>query len=333
MRRGFAVLPLLVVLTPLAQQACAAGSTLTSDDGGPGSDAPFEASDAPPAEGGDTGGGEGGGTSATKACGDWVSQYCMQLEMCANFLLVTTYGDKLTCSTQLQKECLDVLAAPGSGFTGDALEACKAKVAAEDCFTFLYGKPAPAACQIFGTTDNGKGCRYDSQCRSGYCKLSGTCGSCVMRGLTGSPCTAAADCDSNLMCAGNSSCQPPQDTGATCDMTHPCKQGLVCVGGTCAAEVAVGAACGASAVCDYAQGAYCDSGSMTCKAYTIPMNGMPCDGNMTNVCFGGAACSNGSCVAAAPDGSMCDAMQGIGCVSPDTCTAGTCQLFSATQCM
>ncbi|HZU83540.1 MAG TPA: hypothetical protein VE987_11510 [Polyangiaceae bacterium] len=334
-RRGFAVLTSLVLLSPLAQPGCAAGSSLpSSDDAGLGTDAPLDSpSDATGSADGDGGPTEGGGVSAQHACGDWVSNYCSQLETCANFELVTVYGDKITCSSQLQRLCLDVLAAPNTGFTGDALEACLVKTKAEDCFSFLYGKPAPPECQIFGTTDNGKGCRYDSQCRSGYCKLSGSCGNCVMRGLTGSPCSAASDCDSNLMCAGNMTCQPPQDTGATCDMTRPCKQGLVCANGTCAAKIAmVGASCAGGLACDDSQGLYCDGGTMTCMSYGIPTQGQPCDPT-TNRCFGYGACSMGTCVAASTDGTMCNAMQSIGCVPPDTCTAGTCTLFTANQCM
>jgi hypothetical protein len=330
-RRGFVGLLWLLVVFPLAPASCATGSVVTQeDDGGRTIDGAVEGSDSPVCNP-ETGGGDGGGTSDTKACGDWVNNYCAELEMCANFVLITTYGDKLTCSTQLQRQCLDVLGAPGSGFTGDGLEACLTAVKAENCFDFLHSKPNPNPCRAAGTVDNGKACRYDFQCRSAYCKLSGNCGNCVTPGLTGSPCSANNDCDGNLMCAGIATCQPPQDTGAMCDMMHPCKEGLVCVSGSCAAPAASGASCAGGAVCDGQQGVYCDAMSMTCTPYTIPMNGQPC--SATAICFGGAACNAGSCVAASTDGSSCDTMSGIGCVSPDSCTAGTCTIFTASQCM
>jgi hypothetical protein len=330
-RRGFVVLLWLFVLLPFAPASCATGSAFTpGDDGGHAGDGALEGSDSPVGnEGGSSS--SGGGTSITKACGDWVNNYCMQLEMCANFVLITAYGDLITCSTQLQHECLDVLGAPGTGFTGDGLEACLAAVKTENCFDFLHSKPNPNPCRVAGTTDNGKACRYDSQCRSAYCKLSGNCGNCVAPGLTGSPCSVNNDCDGNLMCAGSGTCQPPQDTGTPCDMTHPCKEGLVCAGATCAMRGASGTACSATAVCDDQQGVYCDGTSMTCKPYTIPMNGQPCPA--TARCFGGATCNAGSCVAASGDGSSCDPMNGIACISPDACTAGKCTLFTASQCM
>jgi len=277
------------------------------------------------------------GTSAQQACADNAAAYCKQLQMCAQFLVTTQYGDELTCESRQAPGCLDALAAPGTGWTGDKLEACVKARTALDCGSFLYAKPQPNVCRPTGFVTTSNACRYDAQCGTGYCRTASgaTCGNCVTPGATGAPCTSTADCDGNLMCAGAGTCQPPSTATNACDTTHPCVQGLNCIKGICAAPGALGAMCAAAnkgTDCDYNQGVYCDATSTSCKAYAIAQAGDACGGATPTVCAGDATCFQSLCVAPAQDGSTCNATSGLNCMAPSSCTAGMCALFPAAQC-
>ena len=285
--------------------------------------------------------GMAGNTSAQKACDDNAGAYCAQLNTCANFLVTTQYGDLPTCEARQSPGCLDALSAPGTGWTGDKLEACVTARTALDCMDFLHGKPQPAACRITGLITTSEACRYNEQCGTGYCRLAAgsNCGNCVTRGATGAPCTSSADCDGNLMCAGSGTCQPPASATNPCSATIPCVQGLACIGGFCVAPGVQGAPCvpkNNNADCDYYQGFYCDATSMACQPYTIAQAGDSCGGTTPTVCAGEATCFQSLCVAPADDGSPCNAASGLDCMAPSSCLGAdggaTCGLFSASQC-
>jgi hypothetical protein len=315
--------------------ACASGGSsggASTDGGGDDSTildgAPVEGST--DHEGGTT---DGGGTSFAQACSDNAAKYCAKLSTCSPFLLSTQYGDMPTCVTRLSGAyCNNIVTAKGSGWTGDGLEACVAARDALSCSDFLYLKPAPAACRPSGTLTSGS-CLWDSQCGTGYCRITaGTgCGNCVQRGNTGAPCATSNDCDGNLVCAG-AACAAPQPLGVACSATSPCESGLVCLFGKCAAPGAVGAACNLDAGgidCDYNLGAYCSGGM--CGAITVAMLSSLCGGSSPPaVCFADGACQAGFCVAPTADGQPCDA--GLNCTIPSTCNAGVCTTPSATQC-
>jgi hypothetical protein len=329
--------------------ACAnggSGASTPGDDGGPldeGGDATLKGDG--PHPGGDGGSEGGAGTPAQKACDDNAVAYCTQLQMCAPFLMTIEYGsdDLMTCEAEVVPGCLDALAAPGSGWTGDALEACVSARTALTCSAFLYGKPQPSACRITGQIATSEACLYDGQCGTGYCRVptGASCGNCVTLGATGAPCTSPYDCDGNLMCAGSAgseTCQPPSSATGPCSTTQPCALGLSCIGGTCTAPGGVGATCAAKnngADCDYNQGAYCDTTAGMCAAYTTAQPGDSCNGATHTICAADATCYQSLCVAPAQDGSTCNAASGLNCQPPDTCSAadgGTCALFSAKQC-
>lgn len=327
---GTAALGLAVWL--LAPTGCATGSDASApNDGGA---AEGSAADAPA---GDATGDGGAGTSIQKACNDNASSYCMQLQQCAPFLLTTQYGDAVTCIARNVLACTDALQAPGTGWTGDALEACVAArtaLAAKSCDEFLHGKPAPNACRVTGTITTSNACRYDAQCGSGYCRyMSGSsCGTCVLPGATNAPCTTTSDCDGDLVCAGGA-CRVPVGVGGMCDaMMNPCQQGLACIAGYCAQPMDVGGTCSSSGDCDYDKGLYCDTTSKTCKTYIVAMNGQMC-GSAGTACFGGGSCQTMVCVAPVQDGSPCDPTQGADCMPPSTCEMGLCQLYKASMCM
>jgi hypothetical protein len=333
-----------VVLLAFAS-ACANGggdsSASPTGDGGSleGGDATMTGDAPHPTDGA---GGEGGpsGTSAAKACADNAAAYCMQLQTCAPFLVTIQYGDELTCESRQAPGCLDALAAPGTGWTGDNLEICVKARTALDCSDFLHAKPQPAACLITGTF-NSQSCLYGAQCGTGYCRIASgaSCGNCVAAGDTGAPCTTSSDCAGNLLCAGSGTCQPPSPATGNCSTTIPCTPGTACIGGVCVVPGGPGATCAAknsSADCDYYQGVYCDGTTSKCTAYAVAQAGDACGGATPTVCAGEATCFQSLCIAPADDGSACNAASGLDCMAPSSClgTEGgtTCALFSASQC-
>ncbi len=339
--RAYALVSSLLLLC--APAACANGgsggdspSDDGGDDGGPLGDGEKGDSTAT----GDGSGDSGGSVSATKACTDNATSYCNQLSMCAPFLLTVQYGNLATCETRNTTACADVLAAPGTGWTGSVLEACVAARTALDCDDFLEGKPAPKACLVTGQIITSDPCRYDGQCGSGYCRYASgmSCGNCVNLGETGAPCTTSADCDGNLMCTSGTSgtCQPPSGVGATCGATTPCQQGLACISAMCVQPSGLlGATCNPandSADCDYDQGLYCDSVSKECTEYLTPQAGGACGGSTPTACAGGGTCYKSACVPPVQDGSMCAPATGLNCLYPSTCNSGTCGLYTASQC-
>jgi hypothetical protein len=318
------------------------GGAPGGDDGGvpPGDDGAANADAQPDGAAAD---GEGGssGTSAQKACADDAAEYCSHLETCAPFKVTALYNDQLTCIARRTVGCLDQLQAPGTGWTGDRLEACiAARKVLPDCASFLYGKPAPAACRVSGSIPNSNPCRYDAQCGGAYCRYAAnaSCGTCVGLGATGAPCAQTSDCDGNLVCAlsgGSGTCQPPVGAGGACDATHPCQLGLACISATCAAPGGLGATCAAAngnADCSYDQGVYCDATSSTCKAYATAQATNACGSSQPTVCVGDGTCYQNHCVAPIQDGATCNPQQGQNCMPPSSCTAGTCGLYSASQC-
>jgi hypothetical protein len=342
---AFVVAPCLIALGACATGGASGGSKLVLDDDGGATDgAPVDATSdthVPPAtDAGDS----GSTTSASKACADYAAAYCMQLEMCAPFLVTVQFPSDPTptssCVTRTTLACADTLAAPGTGWTGDLLEACVKAETALDCGTFLDGKPLPDACRVTGQVITSDPCRYDVQCGSGYCRYTpgASCGNCVTLGETGAPCTTSSDCDGNLMCTavgtGTGTCQPPSAVGGTCSATIPCQQGLVCLTGVCTAPGSLGAACNPAndgTDCDYDQGVYCDSIAKACKAYVVPQTGGPC-GTQGTTCAGGGTCYKSACVAPAQDGATCAPTTGVDCLDPSTCQSGTCGLYTAAQC-
>jgi hypothetical protein len=325
--------------------ACANGGndsgTPPGDDGG----APLEGGDATvkgdaphPTDGASEG--TVSGTSAAKACADNAAAYCTQLQTCAEFLVTLEYGDELTCVARQAPGCLDALAAPGTGWTGDNLEACVKARTALDCADFLHGKPQPKACLITGLF-NSQSCLDGAQCGTGYCRIASgaSCGNCVALGDTGAPCTTSSDCDGNLLCAGIGTCQPPSPASGACSTTMPCVQGTNCIAGACVLPGASGAPCAAknnNADCDYYQGVYCDGTTSMCTSYAIAQAGDSCTGATPTVCAGDATCFQTLCVSPAADGSACNAASGLNCMAPSSCLGAeggtTCSLFSASEC-
>jgi hypothetical protein len=323
--------PLALAALPVA---CATGGGGNGGTGGEGGDdgSSVEGGEGSVGEGGAGEGGEGGssGTSAAKACADNASHYCMQLGNCSSFLLQIEYGDIITCQTEVVPGCMDALAAPGTGWTGDRLEACIAARDKLNCEQFFYDKPYPNVCTPTGKIGNAA-CRYDAQCGTGYCRIPAgmMCGTCVARGATGALCQSTDDCDGNLMCAMGT-CAAPSMIGGPCSMSTPCANGLQCVGGRCIVPGGLDGGCGeAGGTCDYNLGAYCAGNA--CGAVVVDTPGGSCGGSSPpDQCPSSSTCQQGFCASPIADMGACDGS--VACTPPDTCNAGTCSLFTASQC-
>jgi hypothetical protein len=325
--------PLALAALPVACATAGSGGGAASGEGGGDDGATVEGGEGSVGDGGSGGeGGEGGGsgTTAAKACADNANEYCQQLSTCSNFLFQIEYGDQLTCEAAITPGCMDALAAPGTGWTGDRLEACITARGKLTCEQFFYAKPYPNICTPTGKIGNAA-CRYDAQCGSGYCRIpSGMmCGTCVTRGQTGALCQSTDDCDGDLMCSGTGTCAAPSGVGGPCSMMTPCNNGLQCLNGQCIVAGGVDAGCGdAGGACDYNLGAYCAGSS--CAAVAVDSPGGSCGGSPPNACPSSSQCQQMFCVAPVADMGSCEG--GLACAPPDTCNAGTCSLFTASQC-
>jgi hypothetical protein len=336
----FSVASSLAVLAALA--ACASGGSSggATSDGGGADDASVDGSatgdggnsDAPQ---GDGGGGDGG-PSLTAACADEAKNYCSQLDGCSSFLMNVTYGTATDCAVRFGAYCDAQVTAKGSGWTGAGVEACTAARSKLSCSDFLNAKAAPPACAPGGTLAMGSPCLFDAQCGTGYCSIpaGATCGTCMQRGGTGSPCATSNDCDGNLLCATHA-CVAPLPLGAPCTpgMT-PCLSGLACITGKCAAPGVAGAACSADAGgvdCASNLGAYCDG--MACQAISVAMIPALCGDSPPTACYADGACVGGACQAPVPDGQTCTPDSGVNCTYPSVCgAAGTCVTPQASMC-
>lgn len=318
--------------------ACATGgggNSGTAGDGGEDGSSIEGGGEGAVGDGGTGEAGDGGGAvSAAKACADNAAQYCTQLSTCSPFLVSVQYGDEITCEGAQTPGCLDALAAPGTGWTGEGLEACVKARSMLSCEEFLYAKPYPPACRPSGKLGN-VACRYDAQCGSGYCRVpSGSmCGTCVALGQTGALCQTSNDCDGNLMCAGMPGmtvCTPPTGAMGACSATIPCNSGLACVNGQCLVPGGIDAGCGdAGGTCDYNLGATCMGSA--CAPVTVDTAGGSCMGPPVDQCPGSGECQQMFCVPPVADMGACDA-GATPCAPPDTCNSGTCSLFTASQC-
>ena len=79
------------------------------------------------------------------ACGDNAHARCTRIQACSPAILADTYVDEGTCETRLKLNCINALAAPGTGNTPAASEACAVAYATEACDDYLDDRP-PAAC-------------------------------------------------------------------------------------------------------------------------------------------------------------------------------------------
>jgi hypothetical protein len=300
--------------------------------------------------------------STTQACADLAKARCAKRMSCSDGAAITRdYGDMNTCLTREQLSCTIGVAAPSTGITADAIEACVAAYPGFACADF-FSNLVPSACVRIGPRAAGAACAIGAQCASSYCanaKTSG-CGTCGDGAAAGQSCATTA-CARGLNCVSRTQvCQPPGTGGAACDPNStPCGLGLSCQGTgtarTCTTAVGTaGAMCGGTiGGCDGSKGLTCGgaAGAKTCVAIPFAANGMPC-GTLTDGSFAGCAAGGecftatgpalvsemGTCKTAAADGMPCDIALGPPCLQPARCitsgggTAGVCTVPSGATC-
>jgi hypothetical protein len=308
-----------------------------------------------------TGAGSTGTGSSTQSCTDVTSARCMQLDSCSNTALTTSrYGTLQVCQARGLANCETSQAAPNTGTSPAAAEACATALGTESCDDFFNNNP-PADCQAkMGTLLSGAPCSFAAQCNTGYCNTphASVCGVCGAEPAVGAPCTIESDCDKDQTCVkATATCQTRVAQNGACGASAPCAAGLSCVGATMAAMGAckpagatIGVACDpkkkTEAGCDGDKGLFCDSGTMLCAKETFAAPRQPCGfiGTMEVGCSAGGLCvipgtaAAGTCIAPAADGAACDDTNGPPCLLPAKCvvsgggTMGACTLPGGTAC-
>jgi hypothetical protein len=305
--------------------------------------------------------------SAAQACGDSAHARCSLIAKCSPAILSNTYVNEATCETRLKVNCLDQLAAPGTGATAETTEACAVALPSETCDQLLDDQPVAACAQKTGSMSIGEMCAFPGQCQTGFCAIQpgAACGTCQNAPQPGDSCARLTTCGDLLTCLTTVDlCESFSTT--SCGPTQPCGAGLSCVGatssapGTCEAAVET-----AGNVCDPTQkkGPACDRNALltcsssknSCVALALVSAGAPCGvvNGASVLCAaagtcvttaadagpdGGDAGTVSNCQAAATDGLPCDLTKGPYCIAPARCivtgggTSGTCAFVDPTKC-
>jgi hypothetical protein len=181
-----------------------------------------------------------------------------------------------------------------------ALGACEAAIL-DEAKRCDWGGTMPAACEgiVRGQLDENAKCRSSLECKEGlHCGGLGavTPGTCVPRGVTGTPCGGSTDTLAAFV---------RQDA----ERAHP-QCGGQCERRRCADTVALGGKCGSSLQCG--QGRFCLQ--QKCTDTPLPVAGKPCAQKM---CAEGLACVN----------DMCSALRRLeeGCESDAECRSAHCE--------
>jgi hypothetical protein len=297
---------------------------------------------------GDGGADMPGGEEVTpmQACTEFSQSFCGKLFSCLALVVNLAYGDPATCVERQRLTCTPAFGLNGNSTTPQRLRECAQAVAGITCAD-LANSNVPAACRpVPGQLADGAACGSNAQCRSTYCRAEpggGGCGRCTARAKAGESC-AATSCEQDLACGRDQRCAPTMlvGEGATCGGGALCQYPLTCLQGRCVRLLGAGAECGGPAmpVCDVYSGLACNLVSRRCEMVHLATPGEPCGlvGNAITLCRGGGSCkvpmgmNMGTCVAPVMDGGMCDPRNNLVCLSPASCTAGTCTVFNPTMC-
>jgi hypothetical protein len=330
----------------------AGGTVGASGSGGSDFDASSGASGSSSGSGG-TGKAEGGtggspqlesGADTTSAldadtvCKDHAAAVCAMIDSCA-YLMKTAYGSTTTCLAREKISCLEVLSAPGTGFTPASMQACTRSMSSgQGCLSYV---PAPG-CRPRGTLPDGAKCWTSSQCLGGDCLIPGgnACGICGQPAVQGGDCYSYLDCVNapQMYCRTTSvtkpgTCTPGVTLGNQCtDITGLyCQPDLWCNKGVCtnAPRPQLNEPCDPiDQRCDDVMGLTCDSTTRKCTALTVGDPGQLCP---SYVCAAGGACkdpnlSTRMCVASVTEGQACDEVNATRCLSPAFCLNKVCVL-------
>jgi hypothetical protein len=335
---GGTMKPLFIAQLALAVAGC--GSTGLATDGGGGDQAVAtgDLAIAPPDM----------SVTGDQACTDYATALCTKIGACSPVLQLV-YGDVATCTSRVALTCSLTLGLPGSPSLPGPLEACSASLANVTCDDLLSGN-TPAGCMVMGSETDGLACADDAQCASGRCvkPVAGGCGTCGTPPGAGASCATSA-CAPGLECGKSSKiCVARAKLGDSCNADRPCLPSLACMGvngsGTCVTPIAAGGKCDPAqkdfAGCDSSHAYYCSGFTNTCQLYNFAQAGEACGlVNGATLCAKSGVCTPndagafmGTCVAAAADGTACDANVGPNCLPPAFCYQGFCRLPSPGSC-
>jgi len=282
-------------------------------------------------------GGEAAVVDAESVCAAFVSASCARHLACDRHDFTQYYGSIERCRVRNQPICLDELGAADSGVTLAGLSACSDAVEAAGCEAGIE-RPLPA-CAFDGSRSNDSGCRYDSQCESGFCNrpLRSWCGTCAAQGAAGDECdrNRPNGCEPGLTCASGGSCVAPMGAGASCTSNADCSAGLRCNRETvrvCAPLSRLNETCGELVDCDPSLGLYCNESGL-CAPASYASAGDACDFESGLYCSASSTCkageampaAAGTCDAPAGDGDACSLMNGLGCEGPSLCIESRCE--------
>ena len=310
----------------------------------------------------------GGGSTVnpadTAACQALATAVCTQDQNCNPYALDEQYGDEPTCEKRQILNCMNDLAAPGTGSTADSKNACAMAEMGLNCQALL-DKMTPMACSPqAGSGSNGSACAFASECSSAFCAISpgSLCGKCATAPMPGASCTQLTTCGSGLVCTSGVCAAYVTQAGSACGKGLPCGSGLSCIGATsttmgkCMATVGtMGAACDPTyktgPTCSAEADLTCNTLKKTCQPIAKAMPGQACGNNVGSktagyqqvVCgAGGAAtCVANKCQLVVLEGSACDTVNGPDCMAPARCigsvadggaVTGMCEVPDGTMC-
>jgi hypothetical protein len=201
----------------------------------------------------------------------------------------------------------------------------------QSCVAAL-GAPPSCAEAFHGTVAPGGACQVSYECISGVCNapcVSGCCvGSCAAGAAkvsVGGACApGGGSCVDGAFCKGGT-CVADLAIGAPCSPDDVCQQPARCsatTGGTgvCTAGAARGEACGF--ILNYpcvSREDYCDPTTLVCLQKKPP--GAACSGSE---CVGFASCLNGICTAHPTVGQACGGVGSLSCLGDTACVGGVC---------
>lgn len=307
------------------------------------------------------------GTTAATACTLLGEARCMALDQCSGGMATTArWGGPSVCKARIDAQCLQDLAATGTGATPATVVACASALGNQSCADVLANDTPEECAPVSGSLANFSPCFASGQCQSSFCELepNAACGLCKPVPEAGAPCANTAECgDRNALGCVGMVCQRFLEAGAPCaSAVSICSPGYACTrnpdagagvdaGGNCKLEgTTVNAACDSSSnerpTCNLTYGLQCLSNK--CTAATYVDAGEACGTELTSGlarCAASGTCVDGGvttpksgvCLAAAADNGPCDTAVGPGCLPQARCvieagTRGTCLTLDNGTC-
>lgn len=283
----------------------------------------------------------GTSTSLQAACDSFADEVCERFTGC----LAPGFLDSgFDCKGTAAKSCMANYDTDESNVTAADVDACKTTYSSASCNEVTTGQPR---CDFpGGNVAEGKACRHDTDCASGFCARGGNdCGTCAVPPAEGAACIQGG-CGPDLTCAGGQVCRARKQAGEACTSGEDaCIGALECVKGVCTAPGDVeGAACDPEGVeapkqCNLFKALYCGAESKRCLSVTPAKAGEVCgfaDGQiigctLSNYCKVPEGQLRGECAARLEAGAACAGDQDQ-CKQGLRCVGGSCADESSITC-